>query len=74
MEALAAGFDPALLHAQYTCGRGLSIVPEGWRVAQFDGWTLAHHEALPALDLVDVHGTRLGWLLGHTWTPPPVRP
>jgi hypothetical protein len=69
LEELAAEFDPSYLHGHYVCGRRVPAVPEGWRVARFEGWTLAHHEALPALDLVDVHGARLGWLLGNPVDP-----
>ena len=69
LETLFAEFDPSCLHGQYVCGRTLPAVPDSWQVVQFAGWTLAHHAALPVLDLVDANGAQVGWLLGHLIDP-----
>ena len=65
LDELAHEFDPSYLDGHYVLGRSLPAVPDGWRVARLEEWTLAHHDALPALDLVDVDGVQLGWILGH---------
>jgi hypothetical protein len=69
LEELVEEFDFSYLHGQYACGRHLSVVPDRWRVAQVEDLTLTHHESLPALDLTDAGGNRLGWLLGHPVDP-----
>jgi hypothetical protein len=51
-------------------GEGAGVTtPEGWPVRSLGRWRAASHPALPARELVDRTGERLGWVLGVAIAP-----
>lgn len=49
---------------QFVLSQDTALAPDGWDVRNRCGWTLATCR-LPVLDVVDRHGRRMGWALGH---------
>jgi hypothetical protein len=64
-SSFASGLDLAHLRGHFVLGRSVQPVAPGWALRTLDGWQLAHDPDLPALDVVDLEGTQLGWVLGH---------
>ncbi len=44
---------------------GPNVAPEAWPRHELSGWILRHEPSLPVLELEDVDGEPIGWLLGH---------
>jgi hypothetical protein len=62
---LAADHVPGQLQGQYVVARGETLAPKSWRRRTVGGWTLHHDELVPAVDVLDGHGSTVGWLVGH---------
>jgi hypothetical protein len=56
--------DPSNHSGQFLLTQDPGLLPDGWRTWEAAGWHLAT-SFLPVFDLVDLHGQRVGWCLGH---------
>ena len=62
---LAADHEPEQLVGHYVVASGPTVAPASWPRRELAGWTLRHDRDLPAFDLREAGGGRIGWILGH---------
>lgn len=62
---LASRFGPSELLGHFVLAREPVAAPETWEHHEHGGWTLRTESSLPVLAAKDLHGTQIGWFLGH---------